>query len=184
MVLQRRAQRRALIQPSMLLQPFAPQSYDRTTTTFHLFKTQWPGNGRGESRPIFPANLVLRGYAPVAGAQRLGRVSPPCLVVWCEVTLFFHHRRNYSYLFQTHVRAGISLAFASQPCSVRPFAGEGARATLAISGQGTGSHGWACALRIRTSTTRRLFCQEVSVTNHHWPCEAKLGEYAVAVLVD
>jgi hypothetical protein len=32
----------------------------------------------------------------------------------------------------------------------------------------------ACALRIRTSQPK-LFAREVSVTNHHWPCEVRAG---------
>ena len=51
------------------------------------------------------------------------------------------------------------------------FAGEGARATSVFYGQGTGGHGRACALRLRTSqpAEAELSAREVSVANHHWP---------------
>ena len=36
-------------------------------------------------------------------------------------------------------------------------------------------------LRIRTSQPEGCLIREVSVTNHHWPCEVRAGERAAAV---
>jgi hypothetical protein len=130
-------------------------------TTFDICETHSPGAARKVRGRSFQLPCAS-GLRPRRWNSAPRQGSPPCLVVRCEVTLLFHHRRlsrwqtgetpvSPSNRYETHIRVSIGWLSPRRPA---PFIVRGRERppTRSISGQGTGSHGRACTpMRIRTS---------------------------------